>query len=123
MEYRWPTREEKTTTNRALDRWGVFDYFKNKTLMIETNGTRRVCLMSSELESLLPKIDPDVAGMAIGQVTKQFFPSMPGADLFARVAKKNQYYVSVGDNAEKLILYGRDVMGDSILDCSEELDE
>jgi 60S ribosome subunit biogenesis protein NIP7 len=61
--------------------------------------------------------------MPIGQLTKQFSPSMPGADLFARVAKLNRHYVTVGENAEKLVLYGRDVMGESILECSRELDE
>ena len=29
----------------------------------------------------------------------------------------------VGDNAEKLVLYGRDVMGDSIIEAAPDLDE
>ena len=36
---------------------------------------------------------------------------------------KNKFYVTVNENAEKLILYGRDVMGESIIYASEELNE
>jgi ribosome biogenesis protein Nip4 len=46
-------------------------------------------------------------------------PSMQGADLFARVGRRNEYYVTVNKNSEQLVLYGRDVMGDSIVEASD----
>jgi ribosome biogenesis protein Nip4 len=48
---------------------------------------------------------------------------MAGADLFARCGKRNAFYITVNEKAEKLVLYGRDVMGDSILEASDMLDE
>ena len=57
------------------------------------------------------------------ELKKQFSPSVAGADLFARCVKRNKFYVTVNENAEKLVLYGRDVMGESIADASDTLDE
>jgi 60S ribosome subunit biogenesis protein NIP7 len=48
---------------------------------------------------------------------------MPGADLFARVTNNGRFYITVSENAEKLVLYGRDIMGDSIISASDDLDE
>lgn len=38
MTYRKPTREEKTLINRALDRWGAFDYFRDKAVLLNGNN-------------------------------------------------------------------------------------
>jgi len=69
------------------------------------------------------QMQPYLAGLAIGQLNKQFVPSMAGADLFARSGKKNQFYITVNEHAEKLVLYGRDIMGESIVDASDTLGE
>jgi predicted RNA-binding protein (TIGR00451 family) len=47
---------------------------------------------------------------------------MQGADLIARTSKKFPHIV-VNETAEKLILYGRDVLGQSIVETSEMLRE
>ena len=121
--YRKPTREEKTLINRALDRWGVFEFFKGKPLLIMENGSKTVCLVPGDLEQAIAEMQPYSAGLAIGDLKKQFAPLMAGADLFARCGKRNEFYVVVNENAEKLVLYGRDVMGDSIEEASDMLDE
>ena len=122
--YRRPTREEKTQIGRALDRWGVFDYFKERARLVREDGvSRQVCAVPAELEQSLDRAPPYFAGLVIGELKKQFVPSVAGADLFARVGKPNRFYVTVNENAEKLILYGRDVMGDSIAEASEDLGE
>ena len=120
MTFRKPTREEKTLLNRAFDRWGAFDYFKNKSLLISGS---QVCLVSQELEPFVLQSQPSSAGLVIGDLKKQFMPSMAGADLFARVRSKSDLYVKVNDNAEQLVLYGRDVMGDSITEAFDNLRE
>jgi predicted RNA-binding protein (TIGR00451 family) len=122
--YRKPTREEKTQINRALDRWGAFEAMAGKALLVHENDElKTVCLVPQELEATIVKMQPHLAGLAIGLLKKQFLPSMSGADLFARLGKKNMFYVTVNENAEKLVLYGRDVMGESIVEASEELKE
>lgn len=70
-------------------------------------------------------IDPYSVGLAIGELKKQFIPSIAGADLFARYGerKNNKYYIMVSEKAENLVLYGRDIMGESIVAASEALDE
>ena len=108
--------------SRALDTWGAFEFFKDRTLMVRENGKKTVCLVPSELEAVAP-MHPYIMGLAIGELKKQFVPSMAGADLFARSGNRNEFYITVNENAEKLILYGRDVMGESILEASDMLGE
>jgi len=120
--YRKLTREETTLINRALDRWGAFEFFKGRSLMIQENGKKLVCLVPGELESVV-QMQPYLAGLAIGELKKQFVPSMAGADLFARTGKRSEFYITVNENAEKLVLYGRDVMSESIVEASDRLGE
>ena len=122
MNLRALTREERTKVNRALDRWGTFEYFSDKTLIMDVES-KKVCLTTPELWSVVGEVRPDLAGLAIGELKKTFTPTMPGADLFERNAKSDKYYVQVTENAAQLVLYGRDVMGDSIVSAWDGLDE
>lgn len=122
MIFRSPLKNEKTQILRAFDRWGTFDYFKDKLLMIqELEETRKVCLVSNVLRASVRTLEPYHVGLTIGHLKKQFMPSLAGADLFARHAGKNKFYIVVNEKAESLVLYGRDVMGDSILNASGSL--
>ncbi len=125
MKHREPTRQEMTLINRALDRWGVFEFFRDKIILLaeEEGQSTKVCLLPANLEPLLENLEPYFAGLAIGELKKQFTPTMPGADLFARVTNSGRFYITVSENAEKLVLYGRDIMGDSIISASDDLDE
>jgi predicted RNA-binding protein (TIGR00451 family) len=122
MKCREPTRDERTTLSRAFDRWGVFDLLKEKAILISDGDPRQVHLLSAAAEHAALSFDALHAGLVIGTLRKSFMPTLAGADLFARDAA-NEYYVTVGENAEQLVLYGRDVMGDSIASVSEGLDE
>jgi 60S ribosome subunit biogenesis protein NIP7 len=124
MTFRMPTLQEQTLVNRALDRWGVFDALKGHALLVH-GGSGKVCLVSPELASVAMKVQPAMAGLAIGELgkKKQFTPTLAGASLFARAGGRGKYYVRVSQNAENLVLYGRDVMGESIVEVSPELGE
>lgn len=128
MIYCKPARYESTKINRALDRWGAFEFFKDKELVIEKDDSEKkvvVCLVTERMEELMMihAMQPYSLGLAIGELKKQFIPSIAGADLFARYGKRNKFYIVVGDKAEKLVLYGRDIMGESIAEASDALDE
>jgi ribosome biogenesis protein Nip4 len=123
-----PNRNERTKINRALDRWGAFEFFKDKVLVLQKDDTKKkivVCLVSEKIEELLMAgmISPHSLGLAIGELGKEFIPSIAGADLFARYGKRNKFYIVVSEKAEKLVLYGRDIMGESIVEASEALAE
>jgi ribosome biogenesis protein Nip4 len=123
---RQPAKEERTQINRALDRWGAFEFFKHKPLIIQEVGSKKkiVCLVTGGIEKAIQVMeDPYSAGLAIGELKKQFIPSIAGADLFARYGERNKYYITVGEKAENLVLYGRDIMGESIEAASDALDE
>lgn len=111
-----------TSINRALDRWGTFEFFKDRSLMIRENGSKTVCVVPGVLETIM-QMQPYLAGLAIGELKKQFVPSLAGADLFARFGKRSEFYIVVNENAEKLVLYGRDIMGDSVVEAADMLDE
>ena len=125
MKWRQPDKEERTQISRALDRWGGFEFFKHKPLIIQEIAPKKrvVCLVTDGIEKAIEVMDPYSAGLAIGELKKQFIPSIAGADLFARYGKRNRYYIVVGKKAENLALYGRDIMGESILAASDALDE
>jgi 60S ribosome subunit biogenesis protein NIP7 len=115
-----------TKINRAFDRWGAFEFFKDKALVIRRDEEKRVpvYLVAKGIEKMVIHIvQPYSLGLAIGELKKQFTPSIAGADLFARYGVRNKFYIVVGDQAEKLVLYGRDIMGDSILEASDDLNE
>ena len=125
-----PNREERTKINRALDRWGAFEFFKDKGLMIQKDDKKKVvvvvCLVTDRIEELMMRIhmmQPFSLGLAIGELKKQFLPTIAGADLFARYGERNKFYIVVGEKAENLVLYGRDIMGDSIVEASDALGE
>jgi 60S ribosome subunit biogenesis protein NIP7 len=121
-----PDRDQRTRINRALDRWGAFEFFKDKVLILQKDDTKKVmvCLVNSKIEQLMADmVDPYSLGLVIGEMRKQFIPSMAGADLFARYSKRNKLYIVVNENAEKLVLYGRDIMGESIVEASSILPE
>ena len=131
MICRHPSWDERTQINRALDRWGAFEFFKHKPLLIHEVGPKKkiVCLVTSDIERTAQLIDPYSAGLAIGELKKQFVPSIAGADLFARYHERrskknnNKYYIIVSEKAENLVLYGRDIMGESIVAAYDALDE
>jgi predicted RNA-binding protein (TIGR00451 family) len=123
LKFRDLTKEERTAMNRAFDRWGVFDFFKDKILLIAENTSKSVCLLTTELYPVALRLGPEHAGLTLGILRKGFTPSMAGADIFARQATRKDRYVTVNENAEQLVLYGRDVMGDSITSASDSLDE
>ena len=128
MIYCKPNRNERTKIKRALDRWGAFEFFKDKVLVLQKDDTKKkivVCLVNEKIEELLMAgmISPHSLGLAIGELGKEFIPSIAGADLFARYGKRNKFYIVVSEKAEKLVLYGRDIMGESIVEASEALAE
>ena len=120
MKHRKPTRDERTMIYRALARWGAFDALKDNAFLIKEDGkSRQACLVTPELEAAVTGLDPLLCGLAIGDLAKHFQPTMEGADLFARLSGDGRNYVQVGDNAEKLVLYGRDIMGESVLTAGD----
>jgi ribosome biogenesis protein Nip4 len=127
--YSKPERNDRTKINRALDRWGAFEFFKEKALMIQKDDDKEkvvVCLVNDRIEeevTVIHTMHPFSLGLAIGELKKQFIPSIAGADLFARYGERNKFYIMVGEKAENLVLYGRDIMGESILSASDALDE
>jgi 60S ribosome subunit biogenesis protein NIP7 len=122
-----PARAERTQINRALDRWGAFEFFKDKAFLIEKDGKKKVvvCLVTDRVEEVMMIHTTNLyrSGLAIGELKKQFIPSIAGADLFARYGERNKFYIAVSEKAENLLLYGRDIMGESIIEASDALHE
>jgi 60S ribosome subunit biogenesis protein NIP7 len=122
-----PARAERTQINRALDRWGAFEFFKDKAFLIEKDGNKKVvvCLVTDRVEEVMMIHTTNLyrSGLAIGELKKQFIPSIAGADLFARYGERNKFYIAVSEKAENLLLYGRDIMGESIIEASDSLNE
>jgi ribosome biogenesis protein Nip4 len=110
---------------RAFDKWGVFDFFKDKSILIkeiENYNIREVYFLSNEIEKIALLEQPSYAGLMIGQLKKQFSLSIEGADLVSKISKQFPYII-VDETAEKSILYGKNVYSRSIISTSKMIDE
>jgi 60S ribosome subunit biogenesis protein NIP7 len=123
--YRILTRKELTILKRAFDKWGVFDFFKDKSILIKeirNQNIREVYFLSNEIEKIALLKQPSYAGLMIGQLKKQFSLSMEGANLVSRISQQFPYII-VNEAAEKSILYGKNVYSRSIISTSKMIDE
>jgi len=143
--YRSLKREEMTILRRFFNKWGAFDFIKNRKLMIKENpveccyfvptrkntlfrktinrNTNEVYLLSDVAGKTVMDRKPFLAGLMIGELYKKLFtPSLQGADIIARVSHDFPY-VAVNPMAEKVVLYGKNILGQSIVDAAEKLKE
>ena len=119
--YRELTREEKTILNRFFDKWDLFDYFKDKNLLIKEGKIREIFLMTKDAKALALRKDPHLGGIKLGEMRKQVSLDLEGAQIFAQNTSKKKIVVT--EQAEALVLYGRDVFGRSIIRHTNDFDE
>ncbi len=115
--YRKPTDLELTILRRSFSKWGVFEYFKNKLLAIRTHGDgkRQIFLLATDVCDI--NRSPIYSGLYIGTLGKYLSPSIGMAQIIAKEATKFPF-VKVNRKAESLVIYGRDIFGDSIVEYS-----
>jgi 60S ribosome subunit biogenesis protein NIP7 len=121
--YRNPTRRELTILKRTYDKLGCFDFFKDKSILIKEHlktKERKVYLASDSAGAVALSVTPTHVGLLIGRLGKQFIPSLQGADIFYRVGRKLPFVV-VNEIGERLVLYGKNLFGQSITDASPEI--
>jgi 60S ribosome subunit biogenesis protein NIP7 len=122
---RRPSREELTSIRRSFDRWGIFEIMKDRSFLINEDKfhkKKEVCMLSKASEKIVLDLQPNYVGLIIGNFKKKFKPSLAGADIIARYSKGFAYII-VDDHAEKLVLYGRDILGASIIEASKNLQQ
>ncbi len=119
--YRELSREEKTILNRFFDKWDLFDYFRTKNLLVKEGRAREIFLMAEDAKTLALRKDPYLVGIKLGEIRKQVSLDLEGAQIFARNTSRKKIVVT--DEAEALVLYGRDVFGQSIIKHTNDFDE
>ncbi len=90
------------------------------------NGDFEVCICSNkEQKELTTKLQPVHSGILIGEVrNKKFVPNLNFAELVVNYNPKLNFpYVILENKGANLALYGRDIMGNSILDFFHEIRE
>ena len=126
--FRVPTKEELTQLRRSFDRWGIFAFMEAQPLLINHNrlvNKKEVHVTTKTSQAIvrLQTLQPYQVGLAIGELrNKKFIPSLPGAEIIARYSV-NFPYVVVNEIAEGLVLYGRDILGESVVEVSNRLDQ
>src|SRR5918997_1888517 len=125
---RSPNLQELTQLRRSFDRWGIFAFMESQKLVInyDTVVKKREVLVSTDaLLDILSKVtlQPDEMGLAVGQIrNKKFIPSLSGAEIIAKPSTRFPY-VMINETGEALVLYGRDIFGDSVKEVSKGLDQ
>ncbi len=119
--YRQLTREERTSLNRFFDKWGLFDYFKGKHLLVREGKVREIFMMTKDAKEFALNEDPYLAGIKLCELRKHISLSLEGAQIFAKNTNKKKIVIT--EQAESLVLYGRDVFGQSIIKHTNDFDE
>ena len=125
---RKPTRNELNIFYKASNHWGIFSIVNNELLLIKEDTIKKqkrklLFLISKNLENLVFLQPTYRAGLFLGTISiKKFYPSFPFFYLVSKFGI-NYPFVIINEEAEILFLYGRDVLGDSILECSSGLKE
>lgn len=125
---RKPTRNELSLFYRESNKWDIFSIFSNKLIVIKEerikNGTRKLLfLIPNNLEKLIYFTHTYRSGLFLGTINiKKFYPSFPFLYLVTKFGI-NYPYILLNTQAEILFLYGRDILGESILEYSTGLKE
>ncbi len=118
--FRELTREENTIIRREFDKWGIFNYIQDKVFIIKESqkNNKELFVIPLILKNFIYCPYSYYGGLQIGILQKKKF--LPSITFFGIVAKYGNsfLYIIVDCNAEKLILYGKDIFGDSIIYAS-----
>lgn len=117
------TRQENTIIRREFNRWGIYNYIQDKVFVINErqNNTKELFVIPLVLKDFIYCPDSCYGGLRIGVLqNKNFLPSITFFNIVAKCSN-NFLYVIVSCNAEKLILYGKDIFGDSIIYASPDI--
>lgn len=123
--FRKPTRGEMTALKRSYSNLGCFEYFeeKNKCILIKDRSNtkaKEIYLTSESAGELAISIQPAHVGLLIGRLGNRLILSLEGAGMAHKAGCKVPF-VTVNENGERLVLYGRDVFGQSIIDASIDI--
>jgi 60S ribosome subunit biogenesis protein NIP7 len=100
--------------------------FPSKDNQEKTSKDFEVYICSNKQQSELTiKLQPINSGLIIGKVmNKKFLPNINFAELIiSNNPKLNYPYVILENKGANLVLYGRDIMGNSIIDFFKEIKE
>jgi 60S ribosome subunit biogenesis protein NIP7 len=117
------TRQENTLIRREFNRWGIYNYIQDKVFVIKEsqNNNNELFVIPLILKDFIYCPYSCYGGVQIGILQKKNF--LPSITFFSIVAKYGNsfLYVIVSCNAEKLILYGKDIFGESIIYASPDI--
>ncbi|HET8793816.1 MAG TPA: PUA domain-containing protein [Nitrososphaeraceae archaeon] len=123
--FREITRHETTIILRESNRWGIYEYIKDKNFVIRENKTNKneVFVIPLPLTDFIFFSQSFYGGLKMGILKKKKF--IPSLHFFSIVAKfgNNFSYVIVDNKSEQLILYGKDIFGNSIIYASPDIDQ
>ena len=122
--FRELTKQETTIIRREFNKWGLYNYIHDKEFVIkanQSNNNKDLFIIPIDLKDFIYYPYCCYGGLQIGVLkNKKFFPSIT---FFTIVAKHSNsfLYVIVDSITENLVLYGKDVFGDSIIYASPDI--
>ena len=121
--FRKLTRQETTIVRREFNRWGIYEYIKDKNLVIKENKTNKkeLFIIPLPLNDFIFSSQSFYGGLQMGFLKKKIF--LPSLHFFSIVSKfgRDFPYVIVDNRSEQLILYGKDIFVNSIIDASPNI--
>lgn len=132
----------ETVLKRAFNNWGIFGLYEKTDIIVRQSGKNngnsktekkplndsdgkkdnrdlQVHVCSNRVQKELAiRLQPAHSGIIIGQIKdKRFLPNLSFAELVVRHNPKLNYPYAVLENkSSNLVMYGRDIMGNAIVD-------
>lgn len=132
----------ETVLKRAFNNWGIFGLYEKTDIIVRQSGKNngnsktekkplndsdgkkdnrdlQVHVCSNRVQKELAiRLQPAHSGIIIGQIKdKRFLPNLSFAELVVRHNPKLNYPYAVLENkSSNLVMYGRDIMGNAIID-------
>lgn len=100
------------------------DASKDKLKLMDNNCNIYLC-SNEEQKEMAIKMQPLHTGIMIGQIkNKKFIPNLNFAEIIVKYNSTLNYpYVILENKGSNLVLYGRDIMGKSVLEFNNQIKE
>ena len=117
------TTDEITRLRRGFNYWGVFSFFKNKSFVLKDYNTENeIYMIPSTMKKFVNLNEIYSIGIDIGILKKKFLPSIPFLYYVSKYSDSYSYVI-INDHASELFLYGRNLLGSSIIESSNNIRE
>src|SRR6476469_5960417 len=124
------SEKEETILKREFNKWSIFDVYKDLEIVIKIFKEKDPKYLEGKSDKVLieknnlKNRNRDTLKDKIKLINKKFIPNLNFAEIIVKYNSTLNYpYVILENKRANLVLYGRDIMGKSILEFNNQIKE